>query len=521
MGHKGASGHPQYISGAGESVNQSYLRFFGTPGPTTLDKGSLTLGRSLDVPRISRYDVDTETPRPEKLLVDFDTTVNDSPTDISGKGNHGVFYNGASYSAVDKAFTFDGTNDAILGIISNPAGDWVHSISFWFKLHIDQSTISTVKTENRIQPFQIARKGTGGVSRTSDLPSADLAGHVSGLDVVDSTFNWYFYGNDASFPISGIKANEWHHITFAYEGGGAAANRHCFLDGVEYLNTGASTANLNVFANSILAIGKDHARTAGSPSYFPGKISNFKIYNVALEASEAKKLYNLGRTGRSMVISDTAVGIGKVPEAQLDVRGRINATGSISSNNPGWSYWITSAVALRVAIGNASATSGSGAGTFINYNDASNSQNWETGSKAGPYADRVSGNFNHTTGIYSAPEKGAYFVSCSWSIAHNQAGSAYDDTMYMKFVTTGNPAGNSTSTTWESGDGYNDRGSTSSAKMHFNPGTWSGHGVENAWCMSEILLLNAGSTVRVYLEGVGAEGKLNLLSLNFSGIKIA
>jgi hypothetical protein len=29
----------------------------------------------------------------------------------------------------------------------------------------------------------------------------------------------------------------------------------------------------------------------------------------------------LGRTGRSMVISDTAVGIGKVPEAQLDVKG--------------------------------------------------------------------------------------------------------------------------------------------------------------------------------------------------------
>ena len=67
------------------------LRYFGTPGPTTLDKGSLTLGRSLDVPRVSRYDVDTETPRPEKLVVDFDTTVNSSPTDISGKGNHGTF----------------------------------------------------------------------------------------------------------------------------------------------------------------------------------------------------------------------------------------------------------------------------------------------------------------------------------------------------------------------------------------------------------------------------------------------
>ena len=83
---------------------------FGTPGPTTLDKGSLTLGRSLDVPRVSRYDVDTETPRPEKLVVDFDTTVNSSPTDISGKGNHGTLV-GATYSPADKAFNFDGTDN--------------------------------------------------------------------------------------------------------------------------------------------------------------------------------------------------------------------------------------------------------------------------------------------------------------------------------------------------------------------------------------------------------------------------
>jgi len=40
-------------------------------------------------------------------------------------------------------------------------------------------------------------------------------------------------------------------------------------------------------------------------------------------------LYRLGRTGRSMVISDTAVGIGKVPEAQLDVRGNIYTSGCV------------------------------------------------------------------------------------------------------------------------------------------------------------------------------------------------
>jgi hypothetical protein len=302
----------------GDYVAVTEIQYFGTPGPTTLDKGSLSLTRSLDVPRVSRYDVDTETPRPEKLVVDFDTTVNSSPTDISGQGNHGAFYNGAYYSAADKAFVFDGTDDSIRGIISNPAGDWVHSISFWFKLGIDQSTISV-----RIDPFTIGRQGTGGVSRTTNLPDGDLAGHYSSCDITPTTINWYFYGNDASFNISGIKANEWHHLTFAYEGGGAVANRHAYFDGVEYPNVGTSTAELEMFANSILALGVDFGRVSSSPSYFNGQLSNFKIYNAFLEPSEVKKLYNLGRTGRSMVISDTAVGIGKVPEAQLDVRGTV------------------------------------------------------------------------------------------------------------------------------------------------------------------------------------------------------
>jgi hypothetical protein len=50
-------------------------------------------------------------------------------------------------------------------------------------------------------------------------------------------------------------------------------------------------------------------------------------------------LYRLGRTGRSMVISDTAVGIGKVPEAQLDVRGNINSEGIMTNKN--YMFWAT------------------------------------------------------------------------------------------------------------------------------------------------------------------------------------
>ena len=71
-----------------------------------------------------------------------------------------------------------------------------------------------------------------------------------------------------------------------------------------------------------------------SAAGFVGCVSKPQIWNVALEPSEVQKLYRLGRTGRSMVISDTAVGIGKAPEAQLDVRGLIkgmNATTSIAA----------------------------------------------------------------------------------------------------------------------------------------------------------------------------------------------
>jgi hypothetical protein len=40
-----------------------------------------------------------------------------------------------------------------------------------------------------------------------------------------------------------------------------------------------------------------------------------------------------------MVISDTAVGIGKVPEAQLDVRGNINSDGIMTNKN--YMFWAT------------------------------------------------------------------------------------------------------------------------------------------------------------------------------------
>jgi hypothetical protein len=303
------------------------LKLFGTPGPTTLDKGSLSLTRSLDVPRISRYDVDTETPRPEKLVVDFDTTVNSSPTDISGRGNHGVMLSGASYSTADKAFDFNATSGT--ADTNGPSGsdNWgsiettvpqlngAQEITFsgWFKLDaigVFQilyllGRVTRTQDNNHMHWFAVSENGT-------------LRAVVSGGAHIN-----VYYTNTV------LVENRWYHISYSIPSGTTVARDDVkvYLDGVEQVSTSrtgsASAIDIGDTGDAKLYLGWQE----GSTNYFAGRVSNFKIYNAVLEPSEVQKLYRLGRTGRSMVISDTAVGIGKVPEAQLDVRGSLVVRG--------------------------------------------------------------------------------------------------------------------------------------------------------------------------------------------------
>jgi len=317
-------------SGSATWTDIGELRYFGTPGPTTLDKGSLTLGRSLDVPRISRYDVDTETPRPEKLVLDYDTTVkNDGrAVDISGSGNDGFYYGHANYSAPDKAFKFDGTGDTVYvdtnGNISDtnlPTGDAIYTISCWVKT----ATTQTV-THPCILYF-------GSSWTTSEL---------AGVYLRDGNKLAHDIGSSGVYTTNQvITVGQWHHIVVVKRGtGDIGANttyQGLFVDGVEItqltINGSPRTQTLGAIDN--ISIGSSFYGAPGSFSVgLNGCISKPQIWNVALEASEVRKLYRLGRTGRSMVISDTAVGIGKVPEAHLDVRGSLNVTGNFNGNSP-------------------------------------------------------------------------------------------------------------------------------------------------------------------------------------------
>jgi hypothetical protein len=304
-------------NGGNDAITLSELQFFGTPGPTTLDKGSLTLGRSLDVPRISRYDVDTETPRPEKLVLDFDTTVNSSPTDISGSGNHAAFFGDAYYSAADKAFKFDGTGDTVyvdrngsLPDTNLPTGDAFYTISCWIK-----SGTTQTNTDPVVFYFgsSWAASQTGGIY----LKDGNKVAHDIGAVAMHTT-------------NAVINVEQWHHVAVVKRGTGSSsattAYNGIFIDGVEItaLTMEGSARTQAIQGVDNISIGSNFNGAPGSfGEGYNGCVSKPQIWNVALEPSEVQKLYRLGRTGRSMVISDTAVGIGKVPEAQLDVRGAV------------------------------------------------------------------------------------------------------------------------------------------------------------------------------------------------------
>jgi hypothetical protein len=91
------------------------VKLFGVrkQGSSTLHDGTLTLTKNLDVPRIGpALDAD-DTPRRDRLVVEYNTSTNPVEDglvqDTSGRGNDGVLINGASYNATEKALVFDGT----------------------------------------------------------------------------------------------------------------------------------------------------------------------------------------------------------------------------------------------------------------------------------------------------------------------------------------------------------------------------------------------------------------------------
>jgi hypothetical protein len=327
---------------AGTGVNTDYVnlaewKLFGTreQGQSVLHDGQLTLTKSLTVPRIGpALDAD-DTPRRDRLVVEYNTSTN--PTfegavrDTSGRGNDGAFYGtNMNYSSTEKALVFNGTDDYARSIrLNNTGGDYIHSVSWWFKTDITTSAIGT----NEEVMWHLG-----------DAWAARICSYAS------------FYGNriylawntyNINCATTNINQLQWNHACVTYTGGGSSLTSRKF-----YLNGELEPATLdnvegtllNLPANTLLTLGarKPTATNTIASTYFDGRISNFKLYDTALTAEEVKTLYDMGRCdeGHHMVnFSKTRVGIGlgdgEAPTYTLDVRGQIRSQGSLVTSFTG------------------------------------------------------------------------------------------------------------------------------------------------------------------------------------------
>jgi hypothetical protein len=316
----------QKIDGSDAWLMISELKYFGTreQGQSVLHDGQLTLTKSLNVPRIGpALDAD-DTPRRDRLVVEYNTSTN--PTfegavrDTSGRGNDGVMYGTAAYNSTSKDLYFDGNSDFIetdLGkeVFKNSS---IHTTSLWVKMnHHDASQ----------QILFSLGQGTG----------ANL-GHVN-LYYTDNfglrlSFEQHDYRLGEVVPIG-----QWVHVAYTYDGTTwqnttTPTNVNIYINGVkvgitsvyEIAGGGGSALDLSV---AQLALGAASTNATGR-YYTDADLSQFKLYDTVLTAEEVKTLYDMGRCdeGHHVVnFSKTRVGIGlgdgEAPRGALDVRDEV------------------------------------------------------------------------------------------------------------------------------------------------------------------------------------------------------
>jgi hypothetical protein len=216
----------------------------------------------------------------------------------------GLLY-GASYDATEKALVFDGTDDYIKVDDTGIRGDYIHSVSFW------------IYNDNyNINPFWIGE---------------NLDGKRINVYITAPQIDYSFRGDTVTTTLV-PPINRWWHLTLTYNGTQGINGRKIYIDGVEQTTTHSGTAAALNIVDGVMYLGTNFQQA----SDLNGKMSSLKFYDVALTATEVKRLYDMGRCdeGHHVVnFSKTRVGIGlgdgEAPRADLDVRGDLHANGSV------------------------------------------------------------------------------------------------------------------------------------------------------------------------------------------------
>ena len=281
------------------------VKLFGVrnQGSSTLHDGTLTLTKNLDVPRIGPPLDDDDTPRRDRLVVEYNTHKNPMEDgffqDTSGRGNDGAFYGGSyssPYSAVEKAFRFDGTDDTTEVDLGNEV----------FKNSSEHTTSLWVKMGKHSSDYQVLFSLGNGLGN----PNGNLK-HVN-------IFHSSNYGLRVSFTHHDYRLGEvvpigqWVHVAYTFDGTAwqnntTPTNFNIYINGVKVVVTGlyqigggGGTLDLSTAKLGLGASTDTYLESTPTKNHLLGAISNFKLYDTVLTAEEVKTLYDMGRCSNAI-----------------------------------------------------------------------------------------------------------------------------------------------------------------------------------------------------------------------------
>ena len=314
--------HTIHITNSSQKLAYRYIRFVITKVHTSsvLHGGGIVEFRELELYGTPEYDPEAHgvdvtiksvpnVPNTDFLEVYYDAKdLATMPATVDNKTGVSAYdatpINGVGFDATYKAFTFDANSSQYLSSSTPVNGNYIHTISMWFK-------------------------GTNLTPTNGDtlMWLGDNTNNKRIEIYIESDRINYNFRNNGCESNTTFENNRWYHLTCTYNGQQGSAGREIYVDG-QRLSTfhSGNLADLNI-TNSTLNVG---GFSATSTTYmFSGFIANFRLFNRALTTDEIYQLYAyqkeyFGHGDLSMTLKAGRLGIGtSEPKAALDVRGDI------------------------------------------------------------------------------------------------------------------------------------------------------------------------------------------------------
>jgi len=329
-------------------------------GTSVLNDGSLSISKSLTVPRIGPAPGMDKTPRRDRLLAEYNTSTNPIVKgvvrDTSGRNNHGGFVVGDQdvttqtgfrntdtantnellhYDSFAKALFFRSRNQnyghdngiKVSSLGSHIKGNQPLSASFWARIQMDDAGDQGFfyignGTSDLNKSFSL-RLDTGSSNYTMELALGPHSGdgnhyrYKLGDSAAGNTVPPTNSEQRAGDFFDGRQSFKWFHVVAVYAGGNRSnegdiephgdtryfrlyidGNEVYSLDSDSYPNgiLGNQSDVLNLDPNPKLLVGGFPGYYASTTKEFAGFMSNFKLYECALTGEEAKSLYDMGQS---------------------------------------------------------------------------------------------------------------------------------------------------------------------------------------------------------------------------------